>query len=65
MAVKVSKDLYNELTKIKESGKVDMHNVEAALEYAQEHNLDTASRAIMGNRRRYLKCIDEGMDVGS
>lgn len=63
MAVKVSIGLYQELNKIRESGEVDMQDVRAVLEYAEKHGFLLAARAARGNPRRYLQCINEGMDV--
>jgi hypothetical protein len=62
MTVKVSRNLCRELKQIEESGEVDMHDVQAVREYAEKHGLNTVLRAIRGNPRRYLQCIDEGMD---
>jgi hypothetical protein len=62
MVVKVSSSLYSELMKIKESGEVDMQDPDAVLKYAQKHSLNNAARTIQGNRRRYLMCINEGME---
>ena len=64
MPVKVSKTLYEEFMKIKESGEIDMNDVDAALKYAKKHNFNIAVRAIEGNPRRYLKCITKGMEIG-
>ena len=64
MVVKVSRALYEEFMKIKESGEVDINDAQAALEYAEKQGLNTAVRAIKGNPNRYLKCINEGMEVG-
>jgi hypothetical protein len=63
MVVKVSKALCQELTKIKDSGGVDMQNSRAVLEYAEKHGLMLAARAVRGNPRRYLECINDGMEV--
>jgi hypothetical protein len=61
--VKVSRSLYRELMKlVTESGDVDIQNVPAVLEYAKKHGLVVASRAVQGNPRRYLQCINEGME---
>jgi hypothetical protein len=49
--------------KIKESGEVDIQNPKAVLEYAQEHGFNTTARMIQGNPRRYLMCINEGMEA--
>ncbi len=46
MVVKVSKALCQELTKIKDSGAVDMQNSRAVLEYAEKHGLMLAARAV-------------------
>jgi hypothetical protein len=62
MTVKVSSDLYEELMKIKESGKVDMQDPKAVLKYAQKHGFNHAARTIQGNSSRYLMCINEGME---
>jgi hypothetical protein len=62
MTVKVSSNLHRELKQIEESGEVDMHDLQAVREYAEKHGLNVASRAVIGNRRRYLMCIDEGME---
>ncbi|MBN1863036.1 MAG: hypothetical protein JW790_05270 [Dehalococcoidales bacterium] len=64
MAVKVSRALYEEIMKIKESGEVDINDAKAVLKYAKANNLNVAVRAIEGNPRRYLCCINEGMEVG-
>ena len=61
MKTKVSSYLYQELMKIKESGEVDMQDPDAVLKYAQEHGFKIAARAIQGNPKRYLACINEGM----
>lgn len=63
MVVKVSQALCQELTKIRESGQVDMQNCRAVLEYAEKHGLMLAARAVRGNPRRYLECINGGMEV--
>ena len=63
MVVKVSSSLYQELTKIKESGEVDMQNPDAVLKYAQEHGFNNAARTIQGNPKRYLMCINDGMEA--
>ena len=63
MTVKISGALYKELMQIKESDEVDANDVEAALEYAKNHTLSAAVRAIQGNPGRYLKCINEGMEA--
>lgn len=63
MTVKVSPDLYREIMKMKESAEVDIHNPKAALKYAEEQGLSNAARAIQGNPKRYLMCIDEGMEA--
>ena len=63
MVVKVSKALCQELTRIKESGEVDMQNSRAVLEYAEKHGFMLAARAVRGNPRRYLECINDGMEV--
>jgi hypothetical protein len=65
MVVKVSNDLYRELMKIKESGDVDMQDYQAVFKYAKERGLNHAARAIRGNPRRYLMCINEGMEASS
>ncbi|MFC2024604.1 hypothetical protein ACFLTJ_03430 [Chloroflexota bacterium] len=62
MKTKVSDILYQELMKIKESGEVDMQDPKAVLEYAQKHDFRTAARTIQGNPKRYLGCINEGME---
>jgi hypothetical protein len=64
MPVKVSKALYEEVMKIKESGEVDINDVKAVLKYAEKHNFSIAVRAIEGNPQRYLKCVNEGMEKG-
>jgi hypothetical protein len=62
--VKVSSALYRELTNIiLGSGAVDMRDTNAVLEYAQKHGFKTAARTIQGNPRRYLMCINEGMEA--
>ncbi len=62
--VKVSSALYRELIKIiLGSGAVDMQDPNAVLKYAQKHGLKIAERAIQGNPRRYLMCINEGMEA--
>ena len=62
--VKVSSALYRELTEIiLGSGAVDMQDSNAVLEYAQKHGFTVAARAIQGNTRRYLMCINEGMEA--
>ena len=63
MVVKVPSNLYRELMEIKESGEIDMQDVKVVLEYAQKHELLVAARAIQGNPGRYLRCINEGMEV--
>ena len=63
MTVKVSSSLYRELKQIEESGDVDMKDVEAVLEYTKIHGLKIAMRTIQGNSRRYLMCINEGMEA--
>jgi hypothetical protein len=65
MSVKVSKELYQEFMKIKNSGDVDMQDPQAALRYAEEKGFNHAARAIKGNPRRYLMCINEGMETSS
>ena len=62
--IKVSSALYRELTNIiLGSGAVDMRDTNAVLKYAQEHGFKTAARTIQGNPRRYLMCINEGMEA--
>jgi hypothetical protein len=62
--VKVSSALYRELTNIiRGPGSVDMRDPDAVLKYAQEHGFKTAARTIQGNPRRYLMCINEGMEA--
>jgi hypothetical protein len=62
--VKVSSALYRELTNIiLGTGSVDMQDPDAVLKYAQEHGFKTAARTIQGNPRRYLMCINEGMEA--
>jgi hypothetical protein len=61
--VKVSSSLYKQLRQIIESAAVDMQNVGAVLAYAKEHGLTEAGRAVLGNSRRYLLCINEGMEA--
>jgi hypothetical protein len=62
--VKVSSALYRELTNIiLGPGSVDMRDPNAVLKYAQEHGFKTAARTIQGNPRRYLMCINEGMEA--
>ena len=63
MVVKVSKALCQELTQIMESGEVDMQNSRAVLEYAEKHGLMLAARAVRGNPRRYLECVNDGMET--
>jgi hypothetical protein len=60
--VKVSKALCEELTKIKNSG-IDCQDKQIALQYAENSGLMLAARTIRGNPRRYLACINEGMEV--
>ena len=62
--VKVTSALYRELNKIiLGSGAVDMQDPNAVLKSAQKHGFRTAARAIKGNPRRYLMCINEGMQA--
>jgi len=62
--VKVSSTLYRELNKIiLGPGAFDMQDPNAVLEYAQKHGFTIAARAIQGNTRRYLQCINEGMEA--
>ena len=61
--VKVSSSLYRQLMQIKKSAAVDMQNVGAVLAYANKHGLNEAWRAILGSPKRYLLCINEGMEV--
>ena len=61
--VKVSSALYRQLRQIVESAAVDIQNVGAVLAYANKHGLNEAWRAILGSPRRYLLCINEGMQV--
>jgi len=63
MTVKVSSSLYKELKQIEESGEVDMQDVKAVLEYSQKHGLRGTMRTLQGNTRRYLQCINEGMEA--
>jgi hypothetical protein len=63
MTVKVSSSLYEELKRIEESGEVDMQDPDAVLKYAKKHGFNNAARTIQGNPRRYLMCINEGMEV--
>ena len=63
MTVKVSSSLYRELKQIEESGEVDMLDVKAVLEYAKKHGLLMTMRTLQGNPRRYLQCINEGMEA--
>ena len=63
MTVKVSSSLYRELKQIEESGEVDMQDVKAVLEYAKKQGLHLAIRTLQGNPRRYLQCINEGMEA--
>ena len=65
MTVKASSVLYKEIMRIKELGEVDVNDAKAALKYAEEHGLNIAARAIQGNPNRYLKCINEGMEIGA
>ncbi len=52
MTVKVSCSLYNEIMKIKESGKVDMNDSDAVLEYAIANDFGDLVRMITGNSSR-------------
>jgi len=61
--VKVSSALHSELTQIKDSGEVDMNDIDAVLNYAQNHHLSLAERMILGNSNRYLRCITDGMQI--
>jgi len=61
--VKVSSSLYRQLKQIEDSAEVDMRNVDAVLVYAKKHGLNEAWRAALGNSRRYLMCINEGMEA--
>ena len=63
MAVRVSRALYRELNTIKESGEVNLQDCRAVLEYAEKHGLLLAARTVRGNPRRYLECVNDGMDV--
>jgi hypothetical protein len=63
MTVKVSSSLYRELKQIEESGEVDMQDPNAVLKYAQKHGFNIAMRTIQGNPKRYLMCINEGMEA--
>jgi hypothetical protein len=63
MTVKVSSSLYKEMKQLEESGKVDMQDVKAVLEYAKKHGLSMVMRTLQGNPRRYLQCINEGMEA--
>ena len=63
MTVKVSKAFYQEIDEIKKSGKVDINDTDAVLEYATTHGYSVAMRMIQGNPNRYLRCISDGMDA--
>ena len=63
MVVKVTKALCHELTQNIDSGEVDMQNSRAVLEYAEKHGLMLAARAVRGNPRRYLECVNDGMET--
>ena len=61
--VKVSSTLYRELIEIIfSSGALDMQDPDAVLKYAQKHGFKIAARTIQGNPRRYLMCINDGME---
>lgn len=62
MKVKVSKALCSKIERIIESGEVDPKDNCAALDYAEKHGLNVAARAIRGNPRRYLQCVNDGME---
>jgi hypothetical protein len=62
--VKVSSALYRELNNIILGARaVDMRDTDAVLKYAQEHGFKAVARTIQGNPRRYLMCINEGMEA--
>ena len=62
--VKVSSTLYRELIKIIfSSGTLDMQDPDAVLKYAKIHGFKTAARTIQGNPKRYLMCINEGIEA--
>lgn len=62
MTVKVSSSLYRELKQIEESGEVDMRDV-AVLEYAKKRGFLMTMRTLQGTPRRYIQCINEGMEA--
>ena len=62
MTVKVSSALCIEIRKIKESGKIDMNDSDAVLEYARTNDFGDLVRMITGNSSRYLRCISDGME---
>jgi hypothetical protein len=51
------------MKQIEESGEVDMQDVKAVLEYSKKHGLRVTMRTLQGNPRRYLQCINEGMEA--
>ncbi len=66
MAIKVSQTLYREIERVKKLAKernIDILDTKVIAELSKELNLGTLHLAILGNTRRYLACIKEGMDV--
>lgn len=66
MAVKVSRELYREVEEVKKVAKernIDILDTKAVAELAKELNFGTLRLHILGNPRRYLACIKEGMDM--
>ena len=65
MPIRVSALLYREIEQVKEVAnerKIDILDTKAVAELAKELNLGTLHLHIVGNPRRYLACIKEGME---
>lgn len=66
MSIRVSALLYREIEQVKKIAKernIDVLDTKAVAELAKELNLGTLHLHIVGNPRRYLACIREGMEL--
>ena len=59
--VKVSKVLYGEIEKVKVLAK-NSRDIDEVIRIAKDRHFSTLLLSVRGNPRRYLKCLDEGMD---
>lgn len=65
MPIRVPAILYREIEQVREVAKergIDLLDPKAIAELAKELNLGTLHLHIVGNPRRYLTCIKEGME---